>query len=130
MVAWRHPPDLASNVLYVDGHVSLLAPLDPPSLAELKTKTVDSGRTFTWLPGEHNVRFDWLKYDDPGYPGAIEYFNGRYPDFTKTDGKPVIDLPNKQLDFMPPDYPPELSCNYRTYKRIWQKLPARPVDRK
>jgi prepilin-type N-terminal cleavage/methylation domain-containing protein/prepilin-type processing-associated H-X9-DG protein len=123
MVGWRHgcltgqtPP--SANVLYVDGHVKELIPRRPLTRDEYTSAgrdvgvTVDTVNTFTWLPGERTVRYD---YDS--YAGNVEGWEGQLPAFKAEDNG------------HPPGHPDELDCNWRTTHRAWKKLPDDPAER-
>ncbi|MCG3127754.1 MAG: hypothetical protein CHACPFDD_02626 [Phycisphaerae bacterium] len=119
MVGWRHPRDYSANTLYVDGHVAVLTPRMPERLQDIPNKSIDNNKSFTWLPAEPGTRMDW----DP-YNGEILDWRGRVPRWTLENGQ---QLPGQ---FMPAGFPPELSANYRTVKKIWRELPNKDADRK
>jgi prepilin-type processing-associated H-X9-DG protein len=122
MHGWRHGVNLSANVLYLDGHVALLTPIVPDDPNGLLTDTVDTMQTFTWLPGERNIRFDWDPYD-----GEVEEYLGRVPYWTDPEEGTYkyVDLAR-----MPIDFPEELSCAWRTVNDAWIRLPNEPHDRR
>jgi prepilin-type N-terminal cleavage/methylation domain-containing protein len=123
MVAWRHGRDFSSNTLYLDSSVRVLVPKAPTIPTDL-LRTVDTVKTFTWLPGELCNRFDF----DPYNAGDIPEYSNRTPAFVTSQGKRV---PQEGAggQNVPYDYPEELSANWRTQYRAWKKLPARDQDR-
>ena len=120
---WRHGTDHSANVLYVDGHVSLLTPNVPEDYDGLLTDTVDTMQSFTWLPGERNLR-----YSGESYQGSIAEYIGRDPYFGRPDEGTYRVLDN--LYAVPADYPEELHCNWRTTHEAWQRLPNDPRQRR
>jgi len=115
MHGWRHGPDLSANVLYLDGHVAQLTPIVPDDPNDLLTGTVDTMQSFTWLPGERNLRFDWSPYE-----GEVEEYQGRVPYWTNPAEGTFKYVLSAQ---MPIDYPEELSCAWRTANWAWITLP-------
>ena len=115
MAGWRHGKEFLANHLYVDGHVSVVKPRVPTTPREIKN-TVDTVRTFTWLPGERPDRMDGHSYS-----GEVEYYRGPPPWVPKfiTEGGYN----------QPAAYPEELHPAWRTNNRAWSKLPADPRDR-
>lgn len=112
MQAWRHGKNFQSNILFVDGHVAPIAPKRPNSIAEWRTRTVDTVQVFTWLPGETSDRLD-----------ISPYGNGQITDWaTRT---PTCS--NYQFPAGLPNY---LDMNYRTEHRIWNQLPNNVQDRR
>jgi len=114
MSAWRHGGDYGSNILYVDGHVALLRPnldVTPETIHD----TVDTLKTFTWLPGERTDRFDFDRYR-----GQVQEWvrERRQPAYLTQNGQEFI---NGQK--APANYPWELNCSERTNHEAWQKLP-------
>jgi hypothetical protein len=74
MVGWRHGVNFAAQTLFRDGHVARTVPRVPRDVRELRDKTVDTMRAFTWLPGESPLRKD----NDP-YRGEVEEWNDARP---------------------------------------------------
>lgn len=125
MVGWRHGREFGAQVLYVDGHTSFLKPTRPEIPQLLMNGTVDTALRFTWLPGERGNRYDWERYQ-----GEVQTWlePWRYPAYTTEYHKRIF-YGGGDGDMMPNDFPEELSCNWRTYKRIWRKMPADPAHR-
>ena len=125
MVGWRHGREFGAQTLYLDGHVSFLRPIRPKTPQLLMNGTVDTVRTFTWLPGELGNR-----YDGHRYLGEVQAWlePWRYP-AKNTENPKKIYYGGGEGDIMPRGFPEELSCNWRTYKRIWRKMPADPAHR-
>ncbi|GMU80858.1 MAG: hypothetical protein AMXMBFR47_07290 [Planctomycetota bacterium] len=113
MQAWRHGKNFQSNILFVDGHVSPLAPRRPASIQEWRTRTIDTVQTFTWLPGETSDRLDVSQYSANG---QITEWRDRYPACSR-------------LAF-PGGMPQYLDLNYRTANRLWKELPNNVADRR
>lgn len=113
MQAWRHAKTFQSNVLFMDAHVGPVTPHRPHDINELRTKTVDTARVFTWLPGEYSQRYDNSQY---GPFGEVEAWRPRYPDC-----KDWLVNPGK---------PKELDLNYRSANRLWNELSNNPLDRR
>lgn len=119
MAGWRHGKRLGSNILYVDGHVVTVYPRVPRTLEELE-RTVDTSRTFTWLPGERTTRFDF----DP-YEGDVEEWRGRYPAYLHQSGKKLMSGME-----VPAGFPEELAATERTNRDWWRKFPNNSSERK
>jgi prepilin-type processing-associated H-X9-DG protein len=119
---WRHGSDLSANILYLDGHVALLTPNVPEDPNDLLTETIDTMESFTWLPGERDIRFDFDTYE-----GEVAEYQGLRPYFTNPDEGTY-----KYVDglLMPIDYPEELNCAWRTVNQAWLRLPNDPRDRR
>ncbi len=117
MHGWRHGKRFAAVTLFMDGHTDVLVPYRPKNIAEWRTKTIDTVRAFTWLPGETSDRLDLSNY---GF-GEIADWQARWPAFN-----PVGD---GNLRF-PSGLPNELQLNWRTDNRAWKKLPPNPADRR
>ena len=123
MHGWRHGIDLSANILYLDGHVALLTPNVPDDYEGLLTDTVDTMQSFTWLPGERNIRFDFDEYQ-----GEVEEYQGLRPYFVDPEeGTYKIILDSVEV---PIDYPEELNCAWRTVNEAWLRLPNDPLDRR
>ncbi len=126
MVGWRHGFRYESNFLLRDGHVDVVEPIWPTSRQELDDwrsgvgVTVDTMRYFTWLPGEKTTRLDYRPYD-----GAFDEWRGRMPAFLSENSKQI-----QGGDQVPPDFPEELSVNWRTATRSWNKLPDTDAERR
>jgi prepilin-type N-terminal cleavage/methylation domain-containing protein/prepilin-type processing-associated H-X9-DG protein len=101
---WRHGRQWMSNMVYYDGHVAPVVPKVPKSVIELRT-CVDTVKSFTWLPGEQNIRFAEERYvaSTTGVPG----YNNKYPAFTY--------LPT------PADLPYDFTLGNRTRDNLWKK---------
>jgi prepilin-type processing-associated H-X9-DG protein len=121
MHGWRHGIDLSANVLYLDGHVALLTPNVPDDPNGLLTDTIDTMESFTWLPGERDIRYDWDYYQ-----GEVAEYQGRRPYYCDPEEGTY-----KYVDglLMPIDYPEELNCAWRTFHDAWRILPNEPADR-
>jgi prepilin-type processing-associated H-X9-DG protein len=142
MVGWRHPTNnaFACNVLYLDGHVSATVPRLPNVASDIVKKSTDTVKTFTWLPGEAPGRYDY----DPYIGGEIkdyDYYPGtgkkRVPDWRWWEPDVALGGGNNKevkydggADMMPTDFTDQLSCNWRTSKKYWSKLPPDINDRK
>ena len=135
-VAWRHGADLGAQTLYVDGHVSLLKPRIPKSIEDLLYRTVDTSRSFTWMPGENPSRRYQASYgEDSSYEGAIPDFvssdNPLFPEWRRAE---MENLARKFLgganNFHPFGFPEELSATWRTDNDAWRELPNDPEGRK
>ena len=123
MQGWRHGTDHSANVLYFDGHVSLLTPHVPDDLEGLLTDTIDTTQAFTWLPGERNLRATLSEYG-----GTIEEHAGRRP-YTANPEEGTYRRLDDQWT-VPADYPEELHCGWRTRHAAWQRLPNSPRHRR
>jgi prepilin-type N-terminal cleavage/methylation domain-containing protein len=151
-VAWRHGANLGSQMLYNDGHVSLVRPKVPNSRPDLYYLTVDTLQSFTWLPGETGARLYKGEYGQHNFPGttenplAIREFlenPGTVDGFLLPDGvranpdgltpDGMATIGGKQLggadNIHPFAMPEELSAAWRTKNRAWRKLPADPLGR-
>jgi prepilin-type processing-associated H-X9-DG protein len=122
IAAWRHGVELSANALYLDGHVAPITPIVPEDMDQLLEGTVDTMASFTWLPGELNLRFDFHPYR-----GQVEEYAGRRPYALDPDPGTFKDVAGAT---MPIDYPEYLSCSWRTVNRAWAKLPSAPRDRR
>lgn len=123
MHGWRHGKTYIANIAFADGHVATVTPRVPRSLSELRTRTVDTAKVFTWLPGESPRRFDFSPYvsnSDPpgGARGEILDWADRVPAFAARG----FGLPSA--------HPAALNANWRTDNRVWKKLPSNPLDRR
>jgi prepilin-type processing-associated H-X9-DG protein/prepilin-type N-terminal cleavage/methylation domain-containing protein len=122
MVGWRHGAELSANVLYVDGHVAPLTPIVPDDAEGLLTDTVDTMLSFTWLPGERDIR----PLGAP-YQGELEEYWGLRPYWTDPEEGTYKRVQNL---LVPIGFPEELSCSWRTFNSAWLKLPNDPRDRR
>jgi len=114
MVGWRHSKDFGADTLFLDGHATTIKPRVPRDVRELRDKTVDTVKAFTWLPGESPLRMV-----ESAYNGEILEFRGKRPKFYEMDYA------------YPSDYPAEqLQATRITELRAWQKLPIRQEDRR
>ena len=118
MHGWRHGLDHSANVLYCDGHVSLLTPNVPEDLEGLLNDTVDTMESFTWLPGERNMRGSGSVYQ-----GSVEEYIGLQPFFVEPDEGTYRMLNAGNEAVVPIDYPAELNCGWRTLNQAWRTLP-------
>jgi prepilin-type processing-associated H-X9-DG protein len=123
MHGWRHGIDRRANVLYLDGHVASLTPNVPDDPNGLLTDTVDTTESFTWLPGERGIRYDF-----DSYQGEIEEYQGRQPYFLDPNEGTYKEILSGTK--VPIDYPEELNCSWRTYYNAWRKLPNEDRDRR
>lgn len=133
MVGWRHGQRGLASALFADGHV---VPLEPKrsSCDDMLNGlgTVDSVKSFMWLPGEKPGRDLFEPYE-----GEVEEYRGRLPQHVlakrgeigaKWLGGAGDNAANNNVH--PINYPDYLSALHRTRARLWQKLPAKPGDRK
>jgi prepilin-type processing-associated H-X9-DG protein len=123
MHGWRHGIDQSANVLYLDGHVALLTPNVPDDPNGLLTDTIDTMESFTWLPGERDVRYDWDYYH-----GEVEEYQGRRPYYMDPDEGTYKTILNGVR--VPIDFPEELNCSWRTVNDAWLRLPNDPSERR
>lgn len=112
MHGWRHGRTFSASTLFLDGHVSMITPYRPGNLNEWRTKTVDTQRYFTWLPGETSDRLDVSIYG----AGLNTEWQNRAPACSALQ--------------YPRGLPNELNCNWRSDNRAWKKLPSNPQDRR
>jgi prepilin-type N-terminal cleavage/methylation domain-containing protein/prepilin-type processing-associated H-X9-DG protein len=112
MQGWRHGKKYMANTLMVDGHVTLITPRWPASMEEWRTRTVDTTRHFTWLPGETSDRLDVSAYGN----GEISEWVKRKP---ACSGYQFPAYMSRELDLV-----------WRTNNKAWTKLPQNPDDRK
>lgn len=140
-VAWRHGTEMAAEVLYVDGHVMTLKPKVPENDEALFYHTVDTAKSFTWLPGETSTR----QYNYPleaGTYGQMTGFTtpenpGWNPNWVENPAiapawmrasnscKPLGGSDN----CFPYGMPEELCAAWRTQHWVWKKLPTDPNKR-
>lgn len=130
-VGWRHGNEMGAQTLYRDGHVGLIVPKVPASQSEILYGTVDTSRSFTWLPGESAARPYYGNYEAGGNPGRIENYDGRKPAWvnprnTGQGGKRIGEGDN----IHPFGFPEELSAVWRTNNQAWNRLPNNPEDRR
>ncbi|MBU0641365.1 MAG: prepilin-type N-terminal cleavage/methylation domain-containing protein [Planctomycetes bacterium] len=131
MAAWRHGTDLQAQTLYCDGHTGLITPKVPGSATGLLYDTVDTTKSFTWLPAENPTRLIDAKYDAQGYNRGLELYNGRSPAFAEAmhdnrGGKWLGGTDN----FHPFGFPEPLSATWRTNNDVWRKFPNDSQGRK
>ena len=142
-VAWRHGSDMTAEVLYVDGHVVPLKPKVPENKEDMYYNTVDTTKSFTWLPGETATRY--YKYEKPrkGSYGHKVGVNPQNPTWNPNwlddpsivpewliaekngSGKKLGGSDNR----FPYGMPEELCAAWRTQYWVWKKLPADPEKR-
>ena len=117
-IGWRHGRNLGANTLYRDGHVSVLRPRVPRDINDLRNKTVDTTKSFTWLPGERTTRFDFDSYRGE----VLEWRRAnRRPEFVARSGSGKKLSNDSVYEF---DYPAEeLHAAEMTIKKLWRKLP-------
>jgi prepilin-type N-terminal cleavage/methylation domain-containing protein/prepilin-type processing-associated H-X9-DG protein len=123
MVGWRHM-EYAANTLFYDGHVRPIVPnlagFVYPSTLDNPDRTVDTTRSFMFLPGERTDRETWGVYY-----GEVDAWHGKSPE---TGGKEIEEANGMTV---PADYPEEDLCpNVKTVRRLWKKLPADPRYRR
>jgi prepilin-type N-terminal cleavage/methylation domain-containing protein/prepilin-type processing-associated H-X9-DG protein len=109
-VTWgRHGKQANTDVLYCDGHVVNIKPKKPADRRELMRETVDTVKTFTWLPGERTGR-----RDDFAYGGLVREWKGRRPELS----------PERDQNWrVNPALPDEFNIVTRTDDNLWRKLP-------
>ncbi len=132
MIGWRHGKRFSANSVFLDGHVSLITPRVPRNTTELFTSTVDTSKTFLWLPGELPVEsHDFAN----GYSGEIVDYVGRKPVWLTTranGGGKVLsqESPSTGARHIHPNaFPEDLSPAWKTINRAWRKLPSLQADR-
>lgn len=131
MVGWRHGKKFGADALYLDGHADTLIPRIPNSQQELLYSTVDTSKSFTWLPGEASGRY-YNKAWGEGEP----YENAQAPQWANlkpawlaaraTNSGKNLGTPEQ---FHPYAFPDELSAAWKTNNRAWRKLPSRSAQR-
>lgn len=121
MHGWRHGRNYSANTLFMDAHVGLVTPRVPRSISELRAKTIDTMKVFTWLPGESPRRRDLFYYSEPSENavGEIPEWADRLPNMNRKRSRGEPD--NLQFPRSMPDY---LDLNWRTANGAWKKLPA------
>ncbi len=121
MTGWRHTKELQCNILYLDFHVSTLTPYPPLGQADFLTGTVDTNRTFTWLPGELSGRFYQARYG-----GQIDEWDDRIPKYEQARASQnAQNFANNVWSydqFHPYSFPPALSAAWRTHNAAWRKI--------
>ncbi len=130
MVGWRHGSTAAANTLYRDGHVSAIKPFVPRTQAELLGKTVDTSRSFTWLPGEYSIRDYDDQYQEGSYTERVVGYDGMEPYWVRARAGASgakRTAPNDHV--YPYAYPERLDCAWRTINGVWRKLPNAQADR-
>jgi len=131
-IGWRHGTERSAELLFRDGHVINLAPIKAglSTLNDVRWKTVDSARYFTWLPGENPSRSYDSTYNFQNYDLGIVDYAGRVPRWKKAKddatGYKQLGIDN---NLHPMGYPEELSATWRTKKNAWRNLPNAQVDR-
>ena len=141
MVGWRHGRDHRAESLYRDGHVATLTPKPPRSVGDLFYYTVDTARSFTWLPGETSTRIPGGVYGQilggQGYEGHIDEFLFPYveeplePTWVRAlEGKVGAKRLGGGDNIHPFAFPEELSATWRTNRNLWTKLPNNSDDRR
>ncbi len=138
-IGWRHGRRRAANLLFRDGHVTTVRPT-LSGLSErndVLTKTVDTSRYFTWMPGEHPCRQFSDRYGagiggkaNP-YRMDIEGIDDELPELQEAydTGGFKYTFPGGR-NWHPYAYPEALSAVWRTVNRVWTELPAAPEDRR
>jgi prepilin-type processing-associated H-X9-DG protein len=138
MVAWRHGPRFASDALFLDGHVAPIYPRQVTDFQELYAKSVDTIKSFSWLPAEHTGRSCDSAYVMADW--SIPEYRNRLPNHvTERDVKPGDqkggvkwigqNMPGND-NYHPYNFPDELSALWRTQRNAWTKLPSNPNSRK
>ena len=126
MVGWRHGKQFTAVTLYRDGHASPITPRVPRTVQELD-KTVDTVKSFTWLPGESSTRTYDAPYqtvNPPAVDGIAEY-SGRLPYWvTARNNGSGRQMGSDTQQYHPYAFPEELSAVYKTLNRAWRKLPS------
>jgi prepilin-type N-terminal cleavage/methylation domain-containing protein len=144
MVGWRHGTKRVAVALYNDTHVAPITPKPPKSRDDIKWRTVDTGASFTWMPGEYTCRSREGAYGDGAQPDRITAYDtdpqAPYQDHKRRPGwKYAVDtgrvkkiLPNAENpdnNYHPFNFPEQLSAVYRTAMGIWRELPNDPSKR-
>lgn len=152
-VAWRHGLERSALVVMRDGHVAAVRPSTGPyaSDADLREKTVDTMRYFTFLPHERPARRYTAAY---GEQCSAPYRATMIADYLGGPGRPAREpawrtarrstrgakwvlgdnpaqAEQQQLNnFHPFAYPEELNCAWRSVHYAWTKLPSDPNQRR
>ncbi|MBN2445733.1 MAG: prepilin-type N-terminal cleavage/methylation domain-containing protein [Phycisphaerae bacterium] len=146
MVAWRHGTRQAAQAVYRDGSARPIQPKQPTDTASEKYTTVDTVRSFTWLPGESPIRGMDQPYADPfeRKPSDAQKFWGAIVDYALKEpawleairlGRGKFLGRNTGSDFAnganfhPFGMPEQLSATWRTDHDAWTKLPNDSDDR-
>ncbi len=147
-LAWRHGGNARrASFLYADGHVGVITPRVPLSRDDLNFRTVDTNKSFVWLPGEKSTRGVDERYKSPAQPNPE-----RITDYDDDPANPLqgqrlrqpwyvyakqgfiniklLDPNPDNRNYHPFAFPERLSAHYRTVNRIWNKLPADPLQRR
>ena len=142
-LAWRHGKKHYTELLYRDSHVGSLVPLK----GDLTYGTVDTGQSFTWMPGEGTQRSRDGKYldkvdltiqdsipDETKYDPRCKQVGGlqppnRYPYYAYARAGVVGAKKYSERAIYPYDFPDSLSAVYRTQNQLWKNLPADPLKR-
>lgn len=145
-VGWRHSAQQKAQFLYRDGHTGVLTPKRPSNTFDVAFNTVDTVKTFSWLPGEASNRAMKATYDSPAYPNRAKGYDldpisplsskkrapyAKYSD--PLDASVPRKFPAKVLtsadNYHPFAYPERLSVYFRTREKIWNKLPSEIDER-
>jgi hypothetical protein len=134
-IGWRHGTERSAELLFRDGHVINLAPIKAglSTLNDVRWKTVDSARYFTWLPGENPSRSYDSTYNFQNYDLGIVDYAGRVPRWKKAKddatGYKQLGIDN---NLHPMGYPEELSGPGGPRRRLAQpaQRPGRSPTRK
>lgn len=134
-IGWRHGKQFGSEMMYRDGHVTFLRPIVPKNRNDIFAATVDTVKTFSWLPGEFaSRRKEWNYTMVPGGLTNTNQIND--PDYLRPTKKPFwVDrlLRAQNLgaptgnNFHPYGFPAELSPCWRTRNLAWRKLVSAPT---
>lgn len=134
MIGWRHGKRFGADFLYNDGHVSTLTPVRPASSSnnDVLNTTVDTMKTFSWLPGESPSRVYDSAWGGPGPVGQYESTN--VPEFAnprrsprwlaaRNSGAGKYVAASGTEHFHPYSFPEELSPAWKTANHAWRRLP-------
>jgi prepilin-type N-terminal cleavage/methylation domain-containing protein len=133
--AWRHGRKMTCNVGYRDGHAAGVTPRVPKSRLDMRNGTVDTVRTFMWLPGEYEQRDCYSPYGVTSYTAGVTEWNRRCPKMI--GGQPGGNVGTRQyapgIDLWDPTKNSAemaaIDARARTALRTWKKLPADPYQR-
>ncbi|MEW6252778.1 MAG: type II secretion system protein [Planctomycetota bacterium] len=122
-IAWRHGPKFKANTLYLDGHAAALTPRRPKNPTEWQRNTVDTVKSFCFLPGERNT---WDGFSGAPYSGDLAAYNGRRPVWTTGAGTRL-----RGPHLHPHNYPfVELDPCERTLARAWRNFASTSQGRR